>query len=172
MDQGLFSTQYRATERLAQTVIQVSGRAGRGEKAGEVLLQTDFPEHEMMADLVVQDYRRIANNLLKDRALFGLPPYLKVITFRADAPTLNFAEEMLQKIKQQFEQGSFSELQCVGPFPSYLKKQQGRYRAQMHCHSKNIKQLRQAVKQLMPDLLRLKKPKLTKWRIDVDPMDL
>ncbi len=172
MDQGLHSTQYRATERLAQTIIQVSGRAGRGDKEGEVLLQTDFPEHEIMADLLVQDYRSIANKLLKERALFGLPPYLKVIMFRADAFTLDQAETILSKIKNRIEQEKISEIQCVGPMPSYLKKQEGRYRAQMHCHSRHIAILRKIVKQLMPELVKLKKETQTKWRVDVDPMDI
>ncbi len=172
MDQGLHSTQYRATERLAQTIIQVSGRAGRGDKAGEVLLQTDFPEHELMADLVAQDYRSIANNLLKERALFGLPPYLKVIMFRADAFSLDLAEDILNRIKNKIEAAQINEIQCIGPMPAYLKKQEGRYRAQMHCHSREIKVLRKIVKQLMPQLLKLKKATHTKWRVDVDPMDL
>lgn len=172
MDQGLHSTQYRATERLAQTVIQVSGRAGRGEKAGEVLLQTDFPEHEIMGDLVQQDYRSIANRLLQERALLNLPPYLKVIMFRADGLSLDHVEDILIKIKNCIEQKQMTSINCVGPFPSYLKKQEGRFRAQMYCHSKQIKELRIAIKTLMPELLKLKKPTHTKWRVDVDPMDL
>lgn len=172
MDQGLHSTQYKATERLVQTIIQVSGRAGRGEKAGEVLLQTDFPEHELMAGLVAQDYRTIANKLLKERALFGLPPYLKVIMFRADAVSLDQADAILSAIKERIEQEQTAEIQCIGPFPSYLKKQEGRYRAQMHCSSRHPKILRSVIKQLMPKLLGLKKATHSKWRIDVDPMDM
>ena len=64
------------------------------------------------------------------------------------------------------------EIHCVGPFPSYLKKQEGRYRAQMHCSSQHVKILRQTIKQLMPKLLRIKKETHTKWRVDVDPMDI
>lgn len=172
MDQGLHSTQYRATERLAQTIVQVSGRAGRGEQAGEVLLQTDFPEHELMPDIVAQDYRSIAQKLLEERSLLGLPPYLKVIMFRADAMTLDDAEAILLKIKERIEQEQVEGVQCVGPFPSYLKKQEGRYRAQMHCSSLQLKILRNVVKQLMPELVRLKKQTHTKWRVDVDPMDI
>jgi len=172
MDQGLHSTQYRATERLAQTIIQVSGRAGRGDKAGEVLLQTNFPDHELMVDLVAQNYRSIANKLLKERALFGLPPYLKVIMFRADAFSLDLAEDILNRIKIKIEAEQIKEIQCIGPLPSYLKKQEGRYRAQMHCHSRNINALRKTIKQLMPEFLKLKKATHTKWRVDVDPMDL
>ncbi len=172
MDQGLYSTQYRATERLAQTIIQVSGRAGRGKQAGEVLLQTDFPGHELMGDLVAQNYRAIAQKLLHERALFGLPPYLKVIMFRADALSLEQAESILSKIKLCIEQEQKAEIQCVGPMPSYLKKQEGRYRAQMHCHSQHVAVLRATIKQLMPRLVRLKKETHTHWRVDVDPVDI
>ena len=53
-DQGFFSTDFRAPERLAQTIVQVAGRAGRGEKAGEVLIQTEFPDHPLLRSLLAR----------------------------------------------------------------------------------------------------------------------
>ena len=47
-DQGLFSTDFRASERLAQTIVQVAGRAGRAERPGEVLIQTEYPDHPLL----------------------------------------------------------------------------------------------------------------------------
>ena len=172
MDQGLFSTQYRATENLAQTIIQVSGRAGRGAKKGEVLLQTDFPEHSLIPDLVAQDYRMISQVIMSERQMLSLPPYLKVIIFRAEAFELKDAEDILERIRVAIEQANFDSVKCVGPYPSYIKKQEGRFRAQLHCSSEQYKKLRYAIKQVFPALLKLKKASTTKWRIDVDPMEI
>lgn len=171
IDQGLFSTQYRALEQLAQTVIQVSGRAGRGAKKGQVILQTDFPEHQIMADLIRQDYRKISQQLLAERKLFNLPPYIKVIMFRAEAKTLSDAEAILNKIKLEIEQQT-NHVSCVGPFASYLKKKEGVFRAQLYCHSQSLIQFRGAIRKVFPTLLKIKKPSHVKWRVDVDPLEL
>ena len=74
-DQGLFASDFRATERLAQTITQVAGRAGRGSLAGEVLIQTQFPEHPLLNRLLTEGYEGFAVGALEERREAGWPPY-------------------------------------------------------------------------------------------------
>ena len=84
-DQGLFSTDFRAPERLAQTIIQVAGRAGRGEKPGEVLIQTEYPDHPLLRSLLEEGYDGFARAALAERAAAGWPPFAHVAALRASA---------------------------------------------------------------------------------------
>src|SRR4029077_6114297 len=67
-DQGLFSTDFRAPERLAQTIVQVAGRAGRGTRPGEVLIQTEFPDHPLLQSLLAAGYEGFARTALEERS--------------------------------------------------------------------------------------------------------
>ena len=85
-DQGLFGTDFRATERLAQTIVQVAGRAGRAERPGEVLIQTEYPEHPLLAQLVTGGYDAFASAALEERQQARWPPFARVAVLRAEAP--------------------------------------------------------------------------------------
>ncbi len=84
-DQGLFASDFRATERLAQTITQVAGRAGRGRLAGEVLIQTQFPEHPLLNRLIKDGYEGFALSALEERREAGWPPYSRLAMLRAEA---------------------------------------------------------------------------------------
>ena len=84
-DQGLFASDFRATERLAQTITQVAGRAGRGSRAGEVLIQTQFPEHPLLNRLLAEGYEGFAIGALEERREAGWPPYSRLALLRAEA---------------------------------------------------------------------------------------
>jgi superfamily II DNA/RNA helicase len=83
-DQGLFSTDFRAPERVAQTIIQVAGRAGRGTKPGEVLIQTEYPEHPLLAACSTRA-TTVSRAALAERAAAGWPPFAHVAALRASA---------------------------------------------------------------------------------------
>ena len=98
-DQGLFSTDFRAPERVAQTIIQVAGRAGRGEKPGEVLIQTEYPEHPLLRSLLEEGYDGFARTALAERAAAGWPPFAHVAALRASATSLAAASEFLRQAR-------------------------------------------------------------------------
>ena len=172
-DQALFSASYRASERLAQTLFQVAGRAGRGDRRGEAVVQTRFPEHPLMQALVEKDYRSIAAGLLDERASFGFPPFARVVIFRADGVELKQALELLQKIRQELEKTRrFDGIDCVGPMPALMTRRIGRYRAQLCLISLDFKVLRAVLDEAMPAIAEISGSARASWSIDVDAYDL
>ena len=172
-DQALFSASYRASERLAQTLFQVSGRSGRGDREGEAILQTRFPEHPLMQALARQDYRAIADKLLEERRLLGFPPYARVVIFRADAVELKHALAKLDEIKALLEPARrFDALSCVGPMPALMTRRIGRYRAQLCLLAQDYQALRSVLSQTMPAIQQLPSSARVSWSIDVDAYDL
>jgi len=95
-DQGLFATDYRATERLAQMITQVAGRAGRAARAGEVLIQTQYPEHPLLARLIESGYEGFAADALAERRAAQWPPYSRLALLRADARDPKTVDEFLR----------------------------------------------------------------------------
>ena len=84
-DNALYSADFRATERLAALLMQVAGRAGRAGREGEVIIQTDFPDHPVYAALRAHDYERLAESLLAERRMAQLPPFTHVAVLAAEA---------------------------------------------------------------------------------------
>lgn len=99
-DGALYSPDYRASERLFAQLMQVAGRAGRGEKAGEVLIQTAFPQHPLFAALRTQDYEAYANTLLQERIVLQFPPAAYVAVFKAEASEYALVEQFLRELAE------------------------------------------------------------------------
>jgi primosomal protein N' (replication factor Y) len=172
-DQALFSASYRSSERLAQTLFQVSGRSGRGDRQGEAILQTRFPEHPLMQALARRDYRAIADDLLQERRLLDFPPYARVVIFRADAVELKAALAKLDEIKALLQPArGFGELSCVGPIPALMTRRIGRYRAQLCLLAQDYQLLRSVLAQAMPEIQQIPGSSRVSWSIDVDAYDL
>ena len=172
-DQALYSSFYRATERLIQTVLQVSGRAGRASKRGQALLQTAFPEHELMQALCHQDYSELVQPIMQERQMIGFPPYVRVITLSADALELNLAMNRLQQIHRVLMAlDQASAIKVVGPIPALMTRRIGRYRAQLSLLGGDIRLLRQVLHQLLPEIQRVKNSQRLRLVIEVDPLDL
>ncbi|MGH8244153.1 MAG: primosomal protein N', partial [Steroidobacteraceae bacterium] len=85
-DQGLFGADFRASERLAQQIVQVSGRAGRGDRPGEVMIQTSYPEHPLLRCLITEGYEGFAKLALEERRAAGWPPFSHLALLRSDSP--------------------------------------------------------------------------------------
>lgn len=171
-DQALHSSFYRASERLVQTVLQVSGRAGRSGKKGQALLQTAFPAHPLMLDLCRKSYSGLVDDIFRERQLVGFPPFARVVTFLVDAIELDFAIQKLELIKQALLTVSGAKVTVIGPIPALMTRRIGRYRAQLSIMSKETMAIRQTLQQLMPKIQAIKNTPKSRLTIDVDPLDL
>ena len=172
-DQALFSGFYRATEQLAQTVYQVSGRSGRGDRQGRALLQTRYTKHPMMQAIQNGHYRDIIDGILLERKALSFPPFARVVILRADAVTLNDAMQTLQKMRQaMLSLSQNTAVKCIGPMPALMTRRVGRYRAQLCFISSDFKALRQFLSQTRSVLETTASTSRVKWNIDVDPYDL
>lgn len=168
-DAGLLSSDFRAAERSAQLLLQVSGRAGRAEKPGRVYLQTRCADHPLLAQIIEQDYDLIARTLLDDRRRFRLPPLSYAAALRADADSLEKAEQFLWRLKQAFtpQEG----LTWTGPLPAAMARRAGRYRSVVLITARERRPLHWALKHLVNCAEDLKTPSDLRWAVDVDPID-
>jgi primosomal protein N' (replication factor Y) len=172
-DQALFSSFYRAPERLVQTVLQVSGRAGRATRTGQALLQTAFPLHPLMQNLCVQSYSELVQDLMQERKILGFPPYARVVTLVVDAMDLEAAMQRLQKLVKPIQQCSaHEEIKLVGPIPALMTRRVGRYRAQLSVMANDIRTIRIMLHELMPKIIADRNTHKSRLVIEVDPLDL
>lgn len=170
-DQALFSADFRATESLAQLITQVTGRAGRGKKAGEVLIQTEQPEHPFWQNLLQHGYENVADNLLSERIQMELPPHGFWAVWRAEAKEKDLAIELLQQVAGLLQQSNSSVL-ILGPVPALMEKRAGRYRAQLLMRSADRGALHQLIDQHIDSVTKLKLARKARWSIDIDPTEL
>jgi primosomal protein N' (replication factor Y) len=169
-DQGLFSTDFRAPERVAQTIIQVAGRAGRGEKAGEVMIQTEFPEHPLLRSLLNEGYEGFARAALAERAAAGWPPFAYVAALRASATTLPAATDFLRQARALARPPRG--LKLLGPAPAAMAKRAARYHAQLLVETRERGALHRMLTAWLPEIETLRTPRDLRWSLDVDPLEL
>ncbi|HMB58410.1 MAG TPA: helicase-related protein, partial [Xanthomonadales bacterium] len=169
VDQSLFSADYRALERLGQTLVQVSGRAGRVEKPGTVILQTCQPEHEALAQLINEGYEPFAQAQLEERVQAQLPPATYQALVRADAHQRDDVERFLKAAKGCFPAGKAS---LFGPMPAIMEKVAGRYRMYLLVQARARSELHRQLDTWLDELRGLPAGRKVRWAIDVDPQDL
>lgn len=180
IDQGLFGADFRAPERMAQLVLQVAGRAGRGEKAGEVLIQTHHPDHPMLRTLVAEGYDQFATNALDERKLANLPPFKYQIMIRAESNYPHDAMQFLNELKRSLLQMDSESkegkdqkaLEVWGPVSAPMERRQGRFRYQLLLQSKQRSQLHKLWNQVEPYVYSSPLSRKVRWSIDVDPQEM
>lgn len=170
-DQGLFGADFRASERMAQLIIQVAGRAGRAERPGEVLIQTRQPEHPLLGQLLRDGYASFARSLLAERRAAGLPPYSAMALLRAEATTRAWPLAFLQSAKTGLAPACGSQVRLFGPAPAPMERRAGRYRAQLMLLSPQRALLQQALTTSLPRIAALKNARRVRWSIDIDPVE-
>jgi primosomal protein N' (replication factor Y) len=170
VDEGLFSADFRAREKLAQLLIQVAGRAGRAARAGEVLLQTHHPDHPMLQTLIAGGYHAFAEAELAERAAADLPPFTHLALLRAEAKHADAPMAFLHAARQTLV--GEDAVSVDGPFPAPMPRRAGLYRAQLLLASASRRALQARLGQATPALHALPEARKTRWSLDVDPVDL
>ncbi len=171
-DQGLFSTDFRASERLAQTIIQVAGRAGRADKPGEVLIQTEYPDHPLLKQLLEGGYEAFASAALVEREKSGWPPYARIALLRAEATHPTAAMRFLKSAADAAEAHRVRNVELLGPAPSAMERRAGRFRAQLLVLAPSHGPMQKFLGNWLSDVETLPFAKQVRWSIDVDAMDL
>jgi primosomal protein N' (replication factor Y) len=169
VDEGLLSVDFRASERLAQLVVQVAGRAGRAKKPGRVLLQTHHPDHPLLRQLLSQGYAASAQSLLEERRTVQLPPYGHQVLLRADAHQREHVDAFLAEAAQAL---AGLPLQLAGPMPAPMPLRAGRHRGQLLIEAQTRGALHGALRPWYPALSTLPTARRVRWSLDVDPIDL
>jgi primosomal protein N' (replication factor Y) (superfamily II helicase) len=171
-DNALYSADFRATERLFAVLEQVSGRAGRGALAGEVIVQTDFPDHAVYAALLDHDYDRFASTLLEERETLGLPPYAYLALLTAEAKARDVVIAFLDTAVELGRSTVATQtLRCEvhAPVPAGLARRAGLERAQVLVQSHSRRMLQQFLQRWRDDVESIGERRV-RWNIDVDPV--
>lgn len=166
-DGSLYSADFRAPERLFAELMQVSGRAGRADKPGKVLIQTQLPEHPVFAAVKAQDYAVFAENELNERQMFAMPPFGFQTAVRADAPRVADAMEFLNAAKETLAPLLPESVSQFGAAPMLMVRLAERERAQIFLESTSRQDLHRAVS-LWVQVLQQNRDGKIRWSVDVD----
>lgn len=174
VDNALFSSDFRATERLGQLIIQVAGRAGR-EKIGKVLLQTAYPNNQLIQAIKHYDYANFCNLLLKERKMAELPPFSHQILWKAEGKSLQTCINFLNKVK-----GSITKIlatyenpsRIFGPIPAIMEKRKNKYHATLLLQNTNRKILQGIHNKVIHEVMQGDFNVNVSWKLDIDPKEI
>ena len=171
IDSGLLSVDFRATERTAQLIVQVAGRAGRGEKKGEVYLQTLRPDHPLLNTLIQKDYRAFAQATLADRQMALLPPCRYAVLLRCESKNQDDNQKFLTEMTQLLRQHAGELIDIWGPIPAPMERKAGRYQAHVVLLSLERAKMHFYIREWWQQVLHFK-PSSMKLTLDIDPQEL
>ena len=170
-DAALFAADWRAPERLFAQLMQVAGRAGRAELAGEVLIQTQFPEHPLYAALVRHDYPGFAQDQLKEREQAGFPPYAYQAMLRAEAPLMADSLAFLSEARAWPQAFAHKDIVLYDPVPMRMARLANLERAQLLIESPSRRALQYFLAEWRSTLAAIKSPSRLRWHLEVDPAE-
>lgn len=175
-DQGLFSTDFRAAERLAQTIVQVAGRAGRADRPGEVLIQTEYPDHPLLTGLLSGGYEAFAAAALEERRHAGWPPFSRLAALRASALQAETAITFLDAARRIAETlrpvCAATAVRVLGPAPAAMARRADRHHAQLLLESAERGALHRLLAEWLPRIEALPEARGVRFALDVDPLEL
>ena len=174
VDESLFSSDFRAHEKLSQLLIQVAGRAGRADKPGQVLIQTHHPDHPLLADLLAGGYPEFARKALDERRSAELPPFTHMALLRAESVHseaarlfLDEASAIIDARRRELELSVHSS----GVLPAGMPRRAGRYRWQLVLNAAQRNGLQSLLAAIRDEVHALKSSRKVRWSFDVDPCD-
>ncbi|MCX7194645.1 MAG: helicase-related protein, partial [Proteobacteria bacterium] len=168
-DGALYSSDFRASEKLFAQLVQVAGRAGRADKLGEVLIQTAFPDHPLFRALREHDYDTWAKTLLAERQSAGFPPFMYQVLLRAEAKHEAHMYTFLQRAREAAVELS-TPVEIYGVVPAAMPRRANHFLAHLLVQSEARKPLQQFLREWRPLLDALPAQKL-RWSLDIDPID-
>lgn len=182
-DQGLFNPDFRATEHLAQLLIQVAGRAGRAQQPGEVIIQTHQPDHPLLQILLQAGYRGFAQMALAERQQAHLPPYTYQALLRVESKQLADGLTFLHEVKQHLSEGldvqrmsqparSYSAVELLGPVTAPLARKSNFFHTQLLLQSQRRKLLHAHLNRLTAYIKQNPARHRVRWSLDVDPISM
>jgi primosomal protein N' (replication factor Y) len=169
-DQGLFASDFRATERLAQAITQVAGRAGREARAGEVLIQTQFPEHPLLNRLIAEGYEAFAAGALEERREASWPPYSRLALLRAEAKDSAALDAFLRAVADLAD--ADAAVKILGPAPAMLARRADYFRAHLLVECALRVGLQRFLGKWLPRIEAMPAPAGLRWSLDVDPLEV
>lgn len=170
-DAALFAADWRAPERLFAQLMQVAGRAGRAALPGEVLIQTQFPEHPLYAALVRHDYPEFAGQQLKEREQAGFPPYAYQAMLRAEAPQMADALAFLTTARAWPDVAAYQDLMLYDPVPMRLARRANFERGQLLVESPSRRALQAFLTAWLVAVEAIKTSSRLRWHLEVDPLE-
>jgi primosomal protein N' (replication factor Y) len=127
-DTALHFPDFRSTERTFQLLVQVAGRAGRGDRPGRVVFQTYLPEHFVLTAAAAHDYEAFYRRELPDRLGLGYPPATRLANVVASGKDGASVEEAVARVADHLRARAAEGLTIVGPAPCPLERLRGRWR--------------------------------------------
>jgi primosomal protein N' (replication factor Y) len=169
-DGGLFGADFRASERLAQLLVQVTGRAGRGQRPGRVLIQTHHPEHPLLRALVSEGYSSFAQAALSERRAAGWPPYTSLALVRAESAERWACSDFLHQARDLAQPLLEPGVSVLGPVAAPMERRAGRFRAHLLVEALERPSLHRMLQSYVALLERLRSTRRVRWSVDVDPL--
>ena len=169
-DAALYSPDFRASERLFAQLMQVSGRAGRASIAGEVLIQTAFPQHALFQALRAQDYVTYANEILQERTTMQYPPTSYFALLRAEANDFRQVQQFLNTAGN-LARGLNTQVMIYDMVRPQMERLKGMERGQLLLQANSRAVLQRLLKPWMAQIHDLPLAKKVRWSLDIDPLE-
>ncbi len=170
-DSALLSTNFRATEYLAQLLIQVSGRAGRNKEQGEVVIQTNYPQHPIFNYIKTNKYLKFTDELLEQRKKALMPPFSYQALICANAKDKQNPAIFLQEIANLIEKIDIENIEILGPTENIIVKKSDYYYFNLCLLSTDRKVLHKVLATITHNMSKIKLKNKVRWYLDIDPIE-